>query len=194
VHVDETEKVIEVHLPAITNKWTKRGEERASQSIILLSGVSSEAGDGVKVLVDPSSQQQSVVTMDISNSLMFDAEEYLKQFTIQKNGVAQLRYGEFSSKLTAMDVAISNKFKGQSAHNKVKAMHYQHTAGVTVEKEPEMGEVGAGVKVMRIGKAKNPQGVCHVELTAGQISFHSPDAKEVLFKGDKKVKSKKNKY
>jgi hypothetical protein len=45
---------------------------------MMLSGVSAEAGDGVKVLIDPSSQQQSVVTMDISNSLMFDAEGYLK--------------------------------------------------------------------------------------------------------------------
>ena len=91
---------------------------------MMLSGVSAEAGDGVKVLIDPSSQQQSVLTMDISNSLMFDAEGYLKQFTIMKNGTEVPRYGQFSSKLTAMDVAVSKQFKGQSGHNKVKVVHF----------------------------------------------------------------------
>ena len=160
---------------------------------MMLSGVSAEAGDGVKVLIDPSSQQQSVLTMDISNSLMFDAEGYLKQFTIMKNGTEVPRYGQFSSKLTAMDVAVSKQFKGQSGHNKVKVVHFQHTAAVTVEKEPQMEEVGAGVKLLMIGKAKNPQNVCHVELTAGESAFHIPDAKEALFKGDKKIKNKRNK-
>jgi len=188
-----TEKVVRVQVPAISNKWIKRGEERTSQSIILMSGVSSSAGDGVKVLVDPTSQQQTQVTMDISNSLMLNAEEYLKQFTVQKNGVEQPRFGEFSSKLTAMDVAVSKQFKGESAHNKVKAVHYQHSAGVTVEKEPHKDEVGSGVKLMQIGKVRNPENVCHIELTAGESSFHSPDAKEAFFKKDKKVKSKKNK-
>jgi hypothetical protein len=59
VNVEETEKLIEVNLPAITNKWVKRGEDPASQSIMMLSGVSAEAGDGVKVLIDPSSQQHN---------------------------------------------------------------------------------------------------------------------------------------
>jgi len=188
-----TEKVVRVQLPAVSNKWVKRGEERCSQTIMLMSGVSSSAGDGVKVLIDPNSQQQTQVTMDISNSLMFNAEEYLKQFTVKKNGVDQPRFGEFSSKLTAMDVAVAKQFKGDSAHNKVKAVHYQHSAGVTVQKEPHKDEVGSGVKVMQIGKARNPENICHIELTAGESAFHSPDAKEAFFKKDKKVKNKKNK-
>ena len=44
-----TDKMIQVHLPAITNKWvTLAGEERATQSIMFLSGVSTklfEQGD-----------------------------------------------------------------------------------------------------------------------------------------------------
>jgi len=188
-----TEKVVRVQVPAISNKWVKRGEERCSQTIMLLSGVSSSAGDGVKVLVDPASQQQTQVTMDVSHSLMLNAEEYLKQFTVKKNGVDVPRFGEFSSKLTAMDVAIAKQFKGESVHNKVKAVHYQNSAGITVEKEPHKDEVGSGVKLMQIGKARNPENVCHIELKAGESSFHSPDAKEAFFKKDKKVKAKKNK-
>ena len=193
MEVEGTEKVIRVTLPAITNKWVKRGEERASQSVMLLSGVSSGGGDGVKVLVDPNNQQQTEVMMDISESLMFDSEEYLKQFTIMKGGLPRPRYGAFSSKLTAMDVAVSKHFKGTSKHNKVKAAHYQHSANIVVEKEPQVDEVGKGVKVMQLGKARNPENVCHIELTAGGSAFHSPDAKGAFVKKDKEVKMKKNK-
>ena len=38
-----TDKMIKVQLPALTNKWVMlAGEERATQSIMLLSGVSTE--------------------------------------------------------------------------------------------------------------------------------------------------------
>jgi hypothetical protein len=88
-----------------------------------------------------------------------------------------------------MDVAVSKQFKGQSEHNKVKVVHFQHTAAVTVEKEPQMEEVGAGVKLLMIGQAKNPQNVCHVELTAGESAFHSPDAKKALLRVTRKSKT-----
>lgn len=191
--VNETTKTIRVHVPAITNTWVKRGEERASQSVMLLSGVSASAGDGVNVLVDPTSLQQTQITMDISHSLMFQAEGYLQQFTMMRQGVEAPRFGENSSKLTAMDLAIAKQFKGESAHNMVKAVHYQHSAGVTVEKEPHVAEVGSGVKLMLVGHARNPENVCHVELTAGESGFHSPDAKDLLVKKDKQVRTKKNK-
>ena len=64
INIDETEKVVAVTLPGLTNKWVKRGEERASQSVMLLSGVAPNAGDGVSVQVDPDSQQQTQMTMD----------------------------------------------------------------------------------------------------------------------------------
>lgn len=169
------------------------GEERASQSVMLLSGVGAKAGDGVKVLVDPKSRKQTEITMDISHSLMFQAEEYLNQFKVTRNGVQVPRYGKYSSKLTAMDLAIAKQYKGASEHNRVKAVHYQHSGGVAVQEEPQTAEVGVGVKMMRIGQAKNPESVCHVELTAGESSFHSPDAKTQFIKNNKEDRTKKNK-
>jgi hypothetical protein len=193
IQVGGTEKVIQVHLPAISNKWEFKGEERVSQSVMMLSGVTTEAGDGVKVLVDPHGQKQTQVTMDISNSLMFNAENYLKQFTITKEGVDQPRYDEFSSKRTAMEAAIAKQFKGRSVHDRVKAVHYQHTADVNVDMEGNAEEVGKAVSLKRLGEKKNPQNVCHMELTAGASAYFDPDGKESLVKTGKKVKSKKNK-
>jgi hypothetical protein len=143
---------------------------------LLLSGVSA-AGDGVKVAVDRNTQQQTEIAMDISHSLMFSAEEYMDQFTVMKGGVERPRYTPKSSKWTAMASACAAHYNGASINNKVKAFHHQHTNGVTVQKEPEESEVGHGIKVMMVGKSKNPEHICHVELTAGETRNCFPFAR-----------------
>jgi hypothetical protein len=134
VDIPDGEKLISVNLPAITNKWKKAvGEWRASLTVLLLSGVAMTAGDGVKVAVDPDTQKQAEIVMDISHSLMFNTEEYMDQFsTVVKGGVERPRYTENSSKWKAMESACAAHYLGASINNKVKAVHHQHTDGVTV--------------------------------------------------------------
>lgn len=87
-----TDKMIKVHPPAFTNKWvTLAGEERATQSVMLLVDVSTEVHDGAHVLLDLASQPQSQLTMNISDSFLFNAEKYLNPFTITEEGREQPR-------------------------------------------------------------------------------------------------------
>ena len=62
----------------------------------------------MNVHVDPASQQQSQLTMDICNSVMFNGEGYLNLFTITKGGREQ----PHCIKRVAMDLAVQ-EFKGQ---------------------------------------------------------------------------------
>lgn len=151
-----------VVLPAINFGWADTDGDNVSQGTLLLSGLEDNDTEGIEGCVNGSGTG-SVVTMDLTNSYMFNPELYNQAHHTVESG---------HTKMAAFRAAVQAA-KGDSEHNRVKFEHKESFGKKKVQQELNSG----GLRVIKLGTKKNPQLIACMEMQGMKSGFSSPDPK-----------------
>ena len=164
---DEGDGVHPMKMFSVTYKWyDKNGiDEHVTQGVVLPSGIDVKEEGAVEARVELN-KRETAITVDLSYSLMFDPDAYGREFY----QYTAMSYGNAHDKMKSWRSAVA-KAQGSSSQNRIKYVHREATAGVSVEKDPIEGEGGKGLRAFLLGKKTNPEAMAHIELI-GDKPFH----------------------
>jgi len=179
---DRHDVVVETcELPGVVWAWDDGKLSHVSQGQTLLSGVDIDKPGAVEGVVG-SNGKQTIIAMDMTDSLMYHVEAYNAYF---KDAAGDVLYDDKHAKTAAFAKAVADA-KGDSVNNKMMFIHKEETYGITVDQElvpqtvrnPDGSFSEKAVKAFQVGNKHNPQNMVHLEMVGAKTGFWANDPKK----------------
>jgi hypothetical protein len=183
--------IIPGELPCLDVPWSDGNRQRVSHLRLLLSGL--EVGDEdnkIEGRVGKSSKE-SIVMMDISDSVIFRPELYFGKYMRDQDG--DEIYDRNDAKVVAMKAAIED-LMGKSVNCTMKFSVKSSSGGIKVEDKliPQWCKTSSAdgkttknkkkaVKLFHVGKKDNKQAMVHLEMQGEDSGFWSAEQKHSYY-------------